>query len=57
METSRPRRLLGLILAEKKDFKHAVEALNLYVSAAPDAADAAIVRKQRIEIETRAQSR
>jgi len=43
--------VLGLILAEKQQFKQSAELLNAYLNALPDAPDAEIVRKQLREIE------
>ena len=43
--------VLGLILAEKQDFKRSAELLNSYLNAMPNAPDAEVVRKQLREIE------
>jgi tetratricopeptide (TPR) repeat protein len=43
--------LLGLILAEKHDYKGAVENLKLYLQASPSASDADAVQKQVAELE------
>jgi tetratricopeptide (TPR) repeat protein len=43
--------LLGLILAEKHDYKGAVENLRLYLQASPSASDADAVQKQVAELE------
>jgi len=48
--------VLGLILAEKKDFKPAAESLKVYLKAWPNAPDGEIVRKQLREIETSARA-
>jgi regulator of sirC expression with transglutaminase-like and TPR domain len=47
----RTKYVLGLILAQKQDFKPAADLLNAYLTAMPDAPDAGIVRKQLREIE------
>jgi tetratricopeptide (TPR) repeat protein len=47
----RTKYVLGLILAQKQDFKPAADLLNSYLTAMPDAPDAGIVRKQLREIE------
>jgi protein O-mannosyl-transferase len=44
--------VLGLILAEKQDFKQSAELLNSYLNAMPNAPDAEVVRKQLREVET-----
>lgn len=49
--------LLGLVLAQKHDFKHATELLNAYLKAAPSAPDAETVRKQLGQIERLAQGK
>jgi tetratricopeptide (TPR) repeat protein len=49
--------VLGLVLAEKRQFKQSAELLNAYLNALPDAPDAEIVRKQLREIEKSAQAR
>jgi tetratricopeptide (TPR) repeat protein len=43
--------VLGLILAQKHEFKEAVASLNSYLNEAPEAPDAETVRKQLREIE------
>lgn len=43
--------VLGLILAQKKDFAESVEYLRAYVNAAPNAPDAAVAREQLAEAE------
>jgi tetratricopeptide (TPR) repeat protein len=43
--------LLGLILAEKHDYKGAVQNLRLYLQASPSATDADAVQKQVTELE------
>ena len=48
--------VLGLILAEKHDFKEAATLLNAYLSSAPNAPDAETVRQQLVEIEKSAQA-
>ena len=49
--------VLGLILAQKQDFKQSAALLKTYLNALPDAPDAEIVRKQLREIEKSAQAR
>ncbi len=48
--------VLGLVLAEKQDYGQAAELLNAYLRAAPNAPDAATVRKQLSNIEESAKS-
>jgi tetratricopeptide (TPR) repeat protein len=48
--------VLGMILAQKRDFKASAELLNTYLTAAPDAPDAETVRRQLSEIERMAQN-
>jgi tetratricopeptide (TPR) repeat protein len=48
--------VLGLILAEKRDFKQAAKLLNAYLNAAPNAPDAETVRQQLVEIVKSAQA-
>ena len=43
--------VLGMILAQKHDYRQAAVLLNAYLTAAPNAADAETVRKQLDEIE------
>jgi tetratricopeptide (TPR) repeat protein len=43
--------LLGVILAEKRDFKGAAENLRLYLKLVPNANDSDLVRKQLTEVE------
>ncbi len=43
--------VLGLILAKKRDFTHAVELLTAYLRAAPNAPDTEVVRRQMGEFE------
>ena len=49
--------VLGLILAQKQDFKQSAELLKTYLNALPNAADAEVVRKQLREIEKSAHAR
>ena len=49
--------VLGLILAQKQDFKQSADLLKTYLKALPDAPDAEIVRKQLREIEKSSQAR
>lgn len=49
--------LLGVILANKRDYSGAVEHIKLYLERAPDASDADAVRKQLVEIEKVAAAR
>jgi tetratricopeptide (TPR) repeat protein len=49
--------VLGLILAQKQDFRHAAEMLNAYLKALPNAPNAGSVRKQLHEIEKSAQGK
>jgi tetratricopeptide (TPR) repeat protein len=49
--------VLGLILAEKHDYKQSAALLNAYLDALPNAPDAEIVRKQLREIEKSARAR
>jgi Flp pilus assembly protein TadD len=49
--------VLGLILAQRQDFKQSAELLNAYLNALPNAPDAEIVRKQLRDIEKSAQSK
>ncbi len=46
--------LLGVILAEKQDYKGAAENMRIYLRANPDASDAMMVRQQLNQIEQRA---
>ena len=48
--------VLGLILAQKQDFKEAAELLKVYLNALPNAPDAETVRKQLAEIEKSARA-
>jgi tetratricopeptide (TPR) repeat protein len=48
--------LLGLILAEKRDFKGAAEKLKAYLKLAPNTKEADLVRKQLSEVEKLAQA-
>jgi tetratricopeptide (TPR) repeat protein len=59
LDSTNPRTkyVLGLILAQKQDFKPAADLLNAYLTALPDAPDAEIVRKQLHEIEKSAQAK
>jgi hypothetical protein len=43
--------LLGVILAQKRDYKGAAENMRIYLKANPDATDAAMVRNQLAEVE------
>jgi tetratricopeptide (TPR) repeat protein len=43
--------LLGVILAQKQDYKGAAENMRIYLKANPDAPDAAMVRNQLAEVE------
>jgi tetratricopeptide (TPR) repeat protein len=43
--------LLGVILAQKRDYKGAAENMRIYLKANPDASDAAMVRNQLAEVE------
>jgi tetratricopeptide (TPR) repeat protein len=43
--------LLGVILAQRKDYKGAAENMRIFLKANPDAADAAMVRNQLAEVE------
>ncbi|HET8547896.1 MAG TPA: tetratricopeptide repeat protein [Bryobacteraceae bacterium] len=47
----RINQLLGIILAQKRDYKGAAENMRIYLKANPDAADAAMVRNQLAEVE------
>ena len=49
-------RLLGAILAEKRDFPAAIGYMRSYLQSAPQASDAEIVRKQLAEVERLAQA-
>ena len=49
--------VLGLILAEKQDFKRSAELVKAYLAAAPNAPDAEIVKKQLDNIEKSAQAK
>ncbi len=49
--------VLGMILAQERDFKGSAERLKAYLDAAPDAPDAETVRKQLTEIEQLAHGR
>jgi tetratricopeptide (TPR) repeat protein len=53
----RTKYVLGLILAEKHDYKRAADLLNAYLEALPNAPDAEIVRRQLREIEQSARAR
>jgi len=53
----RTKYVLGLILAEKHDYKRAADLLNAYLEALPNAPDAEIVRRQLREIEKSARAR
>jgi tetratricopeptide (TPR) repeat protein len=44
--------VLGLVLAEKQEYRQAVDFLNTYLRVAPNAADSETVRKQLTRIET-----
>ncbi len=46
--------LLGVILAEKQDYKGAAENMRIYLRANPDASDAMLVKQQLSQIEQRA---
>jgi protein O-mannosyl-transferase len=48
--------ILGLVLAQKQDFKQAAELLNAYLTAKPNAPDAETARRQLSEIERLAQA-
>lgn len=48
--------LLGVILAEKRDYPGAAEHLNNYLKFAPESTDAAIVKKQLAEIQKQLQA-
>jgi protein O-mannosyl-transferase len=43
--------VLGMVLAQKRDFRAAAEFLNAYLTLSPNAPDAEMVRKQLAEIE------
>jgi tetratricopeptide (TPR) repeat protein len=43
--------VLGLVLAQKQEYRQAVDLLNAYLRSAPDASDAGTVRKQLSNIE------
>jgi tetratricopeptide (TPR) repeat protein len=43
--------LLGVILAQKQDYKGAAENMRIFLKANPDAADAAMVRNQLAQVE------
>ena len=49
--------VLGLVLAQKQDYGQAVDLLNAYLHAAPNAPDSETVRKQMTNIENLAKSR
>ncbi len=59
LDSTNPRTkyVLGLVLAQKQDFKPAADLLKAYLTALPDAPDAEIVRKQLGEIEKSAHAR
>jgi len=46
--------LLGVILAEKQDYKGAAENMRIYLQSNPDASDAMLVKQQLNQIEQRA---
>jgi tetratricopeptide (TPR) repeat protein len=48
---SRINHLLGVILAQKRDYKGAAENMRIFLKANPDASDAAMVRNQLAEVE------
>jgi protein O-mannosyl-transferase len=48
--------VLGLVLAEKHDYEQAVDSLNAYLRAAPNAPDSETVRRQLVNIEKSAKS-
>jgi tetratricopeptide (TPR) repeat protein len=48
--------ILGLVLAQKRDFKQAVDLLNAYLNTAPNPPDAEIARRQLSQIERLAQA-
>ena len=43
--------ILGLVLAQKRDFRQAAELLNAYLNAKPNAPDAEFARRQLSEVE------
>ena len=47
----RTRYVLGLVLAEKREYGAAADLLNAYLRAAPNAPDSEAVRKQLLSIE------
>jgi len=49
--------VLGLVLAQKQEYRQAVDLLNAYLNALPNAPDAEIVRKQLGDIENAAKTR
>ena len=53
----RTKYVLGLILAEKHDYKQSADLLKTYLEALPNAPDAEIVRRQLREIEKSARAR
>jgi tetratricopeptide (TPR) repeat protein len=50
-ENPQGRYILGLILAQKKDFAGAAQSLREYLKAAPDAKDSDLVRKQLLQMD------
>ena len=50
-KTPRINHLLGLILAEKQDYKDAAENMRIYLQFSPNAADAAQVQQILAEVE------
>jgi len=48
--------VLGLVLAQKQEYRQAVDLLNAYLNALPNAPDAEIVRKQLGDIENAAKT-
>jgi regulator of sirC expression with transglutaminase-like and TPR domain len=48
--------VLGLVLAEKREYGQAIDLLNAYLRAAPNAPDSETVRKQLSNIEQSARS-
>jgi tetratricopeptide (TPR) repeat protein len=50
-QNPRINHLLGVILAQKRDYKGAAENMRIYLKANPDAPDATMVRNQLAEVE------
>ena len=48
--------VLGLVLAQKQEYRQAIDLLNAYLSALPNAPDSEIVRKQLRDIENAAKA-